>query len=191
MPNVLLSLGANTSSITLKPVDQFRLSLSQLEKTGGRVIDVSPLYRSAAVGPVYQPDFYNAAALIETSLPPVRLLKVIKGLELSAGRRGGLFWGPRPLDIDLIDYQGVVLNWKKKQVGGSSAVRWLPIGQGKVRPLCLPHPEMHRRVFVLKPLHDIAPDWCHPLFNMDARHLMMRYCSPLVVKTTEKLEKFW
>jgi 2-amino-4-hydroxy-6-hydroxymethyldihydropteridine diphosphokinase len=196
MPNVLLSLGSNTSSITLNSVGLLTFGLDELKRAGQMQLSVSSLYSSPAVGPGYQPDFYNAAALIKTSLPPLKLLKLIKQIEHAAGRRGALFWGPRPLDIDIIDYDGQVLNWRRSHGHGSALVPgatagWRALGQGKVRPLTLPHGEMQRRVFVLKPVAEIAHKWRHPLFKLDANHLMALCCSPLAIRATEKLEKFW
>jgi 2-amino-4-hydroxy-6-hydroxymethyldihydropteridine diphosphokinase len=76
------------------------------------------------------------------------LLRTFKQLERAAGRRFGRHWGPRPLDLDIIDVRGTVLNWPPlHRVRGG---------------LILPHPEMAARAFVLVPLKEIAPHWHHP-----------------------------
>jgi 2-amino-4-hydroxy-6-hydroxymethyldihydropteridine diphosphokinase len=84
----------------------------------------------------------------------------LKQIERRAGRRGGRPWGPRTLDIDIVDYAGLVTHWRK----GRGAF-------GRPRPLVLPHPLAHERPFVLKPLLDIAPDWRHPALKRSAREL--------------------
>ncbi len=98
---------------------------------------VSQLYRTAPWGRTDQPDFLNAAALVETVLTPQALLQTCLGLERSAHRRRGTRWGPRTLDIDILYYDDVSI----------------------VTPnLTLPHPRMLDRAFVLAPLADIAGD---------------------------------
>src|SRR5262249_8436131 len=78
-------------------------------------------------------------------------LRLVKGLERQAGRRLGQTWGPRPLDIDILDFGGRRLGW--------------PPGRHRRGRLILPHPEAHRRAFVLVPVADIAPAWRHPVLG--------------------------
>jgi 2-amino-4-hydroxy-6-hydroxymethyldihydropteridine diphosphokinase len=81
-------------------------------------------------------------------------------LERKAGRRAGRPQGPRPLDIDILDYGGRRLGWP---------------GRGRRRArLVLPHPEAHRRAFVLVPLAQVAPHWRHPVLGASARALLDR-----------------
>jgi 2-amino-4-hydroxy-6-hydroxymethyldihydropteridine diphosphokinase len=123
---------------------------------------VSSFYETAAVGRAGQPPYVNAAALIDTPLPPEALLRLLKRIERSAGRRGGSPWGPRTLDIDLLDYKGLVKHWRKGRPS---------FAQAGLRPLVLPHPWLAERPFVLRPLLDIAPDWRHPVLKRTARRL--------------------
>jgi 2-amino-4-hydroxy-6-hydroxymethyldihydropteridine diphosphokinase len=123
---------------------------------------VSPLYQTAAVGNARQPPYVNAVALLDTHLSPEALLRVLKAIERGSGRRGGRPWGPRSLDIDIIDYAGLVRHW-----GGRPAY----FNRAGARPLTLPHPLAHRRPFVLKPLLDVAPDWRHPALRRSGREL--------------------
>ncbi len=107
---------------------------------------MAPLYQTAPISPVPQPDFLNTVAL--TSLPktdtldPLEVLDQVKALERLAGRREGERDGPRPLDIDLLLFGDLVRN--------SSSDR-------RSRDLTLPHPRMRSRRFVLAPLADLAP----------------------------------
>ncbi len=114
-----------------------RQALDALEGLPGtRLTAASRLYRSAPLGPPGQPPYVNAAAGLETRLAPLDLLRALQALEDAQGRRrDGPRWGPRTLDLDLLLYQDWVME--------SEALR-------------LPHPEMHRRAFVLLPLLEIA-----------------------------------
>lgn len=103
--------------------------------TLGTVTARSRLYETAPVGPP-QPSYLNAVALLETSLAPRALLDGLLGIERSLGRVREARWGPRTVDLDLI-----------------------ALGDRVVREegLVVPHPEAHRRAFVLVPLEELAP----------------------------------
>lgn len=114
-------------------------ALDHLE--GTHVLRRSRLYRTPAWGVTAQADFVNAAALLETTLPPLELLHALLQLEREAGRErsadGSDRWGPRTLDLDLLLY-------------GDSAID-LP-------GLHVPHPRLAERAFALVPLVEVAPD---------------------------------
>ncbi|SOC85412.1 2-amino-4-hydroxy-6-hydroxymethyldihydropteridinediphosphokinase [Ensifer adhaerens] len=101
------------------------------------VARVSRLYRTPPWGKTDQDWFFNACALIETSLSPEALLDLCLGLEKEMNRVRIERWGPRTLDIDILTYEGVT----------SDAER-----------LLLPHPRVAERAFVLMPLCDYAPE---------------------------------
>jgi 2-amino-4-hydroxy-6-hydroxymethyldihydropteridine diphosphokinase len=109
------------------------------------VVARSRWYRSAPYGYVHQPKFLNGVVMVETALAPVPLLETCHEIERAAGRRRGVRWGPRSLDLDLIAYDRVCI---------------APRGRA---PLSLPHPGLRSRPFVLVPLREIAPHWRHPL----------------------------
>lgn len=93
-------------------------------------------FESVAVGPGAQPHYLNAVAEIETALTPRALLEALLEIEAQRGRVRGLRWGPRVLDLDLLLYGD----------------RWID------EPgLCVPHPRMTERNFVMEPLADLAP----------------------------------
>lgn len=106
---------------------------------GTRLLRASPLYRTPAWGKTDQPDFVNAAALVETTLGARALLDALLEVERRFGRRreAGPQWGPRLIDLDLLLY-------------GDQAV--------DEPGLRVPHPHLHERAFALLPLADIAPD---------------------------------
>ncbi len=119
----------------------------------GVVRAVSRIYETSPVGLIAQPDFLNAAAILETSLDPQALLDAMLDVERSLGRdrRHAVPKGPRTLDLDLLDYDGQLL---------------------KTPRLTLPHPELASRAFVLAPLVEIAPDWRHPVTRQTAVELL-------------------
>ena len=102
----------------------------------GRVARLSHLYEAVALGPP-QPDYLNAAALLESSLSPRALLDELLEIERRHGRERRERWGPRTLDLDLLYSPGLTLN----EPG-----------------LTVPHPELTRRAFALMPLLDVLPD---------------------------------
>lgn len=109
-----------------------------------RLLAVSKLHETTPVGGVAKNPFINACAVLETELSPHELLGHLKCIEDQHGRTRQVRWADRTLDLDLLFYGDLVLD----------------------DPTCtLPHPEMHRRVFVLLPLAEIAPDWLHPIFR--------------------------
>jgi len=105
-------------------------------KRCGTVRAVSGLYESAAVGPP-QPDYLNAAALLESALAPVQLLSQLLDIERAHGRERRERWGPRTLDLDLLHSPDLVLNEPS---------------------LTLPHPELTARAFALAPLVEVLPE---------------------------------
>ncbi len=102
-------------------------------------------YGSTPVGYTDQADFVNGVIKIQTSASPEALLSAVKDIEQRLGRTPSVRWGPRLIDIDILDY--IADN-------GERVVR-------NERPI-IPHPSMHQRRFVLQPLAEIAPDWRMP-----------------------------
>ncbi len=152
--SVLLATGANIAGSWGEPAEALARLPAEVEALGIKVKAVSPLYATPPMGPVEQPQFTNGALLVETDLPPLGLLAVLKALERKAGRTDGVRWGPRALDIDILAYGDRVIS-----VPGR---------------LTVPHPEMARRDFVLKPLAEIAPGWRHPQSGLTVREMLAR-----------------
>lgn len=101
-------------------------------------VAASPLYGSAPMGPADQPDYVNAVVRLETALEPHMLLDALQRLEAEAGRdRAGERWGPRVLDLDLLLFGDQRIDDARLRV---------------------PHPGIAERIFVLRPLADMAPD---------------------------------
>jgi 2-amino-4-hydroxy-6-hydroxymethyldihydropteridine diphosphokinase len=124
------------------PARQVRTALEELDlMPHSRVVKRSSLYRSAPLGYANQPDFINAVAQLETGLPAERLLAELQAIEARHGRKRSFPDAPRTLDLDVLLYGGLELR--------------TPI-------LETPHPRMHQRAFVLKPLLEISPEVAIP-----------------------------
>ena len=111
-----------------------------------RVVAQSAFYRTEPIGPVRQSWYVNGVVAVESMTGPVALLRLLHHFEASFGRNRHREkrWGPRRLDLDLLFY-------------GNRVIRR--------RNLRLPHPRLHQRRFVLRPLCDIAPSFVHPIFG--------------------------
>jgi 2-amino-4-hydroxy-6-hydroxymethyldihydropteridine diphosphokinase len=136
----------------------------ELESAGVHVLASSRVYATAPLGPGRQAPYLNAVLLARSYVAPATLLWRLKRIERHAGRRLGARWGPRSLDIDILDFGG-------KHIG------WPPRGRPRGR-LILPHPEMHRRAFVLVPLLEVDPHWRHPILAIAGRTLLARLARP-------------
>lgn len=108
-------------------------------------------------------DYININLIVETTKTPTQLLYCLKQIEHDAGRNAGKRWASRPLDMDIIDYKGVILG---------NDVEYNQRNHAGFLPLSLPHPGLTKRIFVLKPLHEIAPFWHHPQSGKTAAQLI-------------------
>jgi 2-amino-4-hydroxy-6-hydroxymethyldihydropteridine diphosphokinase len=134
-----------------------------LGKTQGiKILKRSTNYETEAEGSGDQPPFLNAAVAIMTTLSPYKLLDVAQGIEAALGRERDVEWGPRTIDVDILMYDDEIVSDDKLQI---------------------PHPLLHERIFVLKPLSDIAPDAVHPTLERTISELFEE-------KKTEAGEKY-
>lgn len=113
-------------------------------ESGLRLLRCSRIYETEPWGVVDQPAFLNSVAEVATTLAPERLLDVCKDVESLMGRRPGIRWGPRLIDVDILLY-------------GNHVVR-LP-------HLEIPHPRLHLRAFALVPLAELAAATVHPALS--------------------------
>lgn len=152
MKTVYLGLGSNLGSRRQNILD----ACAMMQKTKSiRVKKMSKLWETEPWGYKDQPRFINAAVEIETGLPPTQLFMILKGIEKKLGRRPQkVKWGPRIIDIDILLY-------------GDETI--------KTSRLEIPHPKMHKRIFVLKPLAEIAPDVIHPKLKKTIKALLREY----------------
>lgn len=150
----LIAIGSNISGPWGTPEQAVTRALVALNCEGLKLVNASRLMLTAPFGKPNQPDFVNAVARIETHLPPMALLQKLHAIEKQAGRRRALRWGPRTLDLDIIDYDGLVRLHQKK--------------------LTLPHPGISSRIFVLKPVAEMAGAWRHPVSHRSAADMLRK-----------------
>ncbi|CAB4954559.1 MAG: 2-amino-4-hydroxy-6-hydroxymethyldihydropteridine diphosphokinase [Actinobacteria bacterium] len=128
----IIALGANIGD----PKVQMDLAVAMLREATD-VISVSEYFSTKPVSDIEQPDYLNAVCIAESDLPALDLLSVLHGIEIALGRERIEKWGPRTIDLDLIQYGSLL----------SSADE-----------LTLPHPRAHERRFVLEPWVSIDPE---------------------------------
>jgi 2-amino-4-hydroxy-6-hydroxymethyldihydropteridine diphosphokinase len=150
---VFLGIGGNLPSPTFgSPLAVMAATLRELPSFGILVRRHSRWYRSSAVPPSDQPTFINGVLDIHTSLDAEALLKALHDVEAKFGRVRSVPNAARVLDLDL-------LAWGRMVVQSEAG-------------LCLPHPRMHLRAFVLKPLAELAPGWRHPRLGLSVREMV-------------------
>lgn len=141
--HTLIGLGANLGNAH----QTLRAAAAELQSSSGILnLDCSRFYASDPVdaqGPV----FVNAVASVETTLAPICLLDLLQSIEQRHGRARPYHNAPRTLDLDLLWYDGIEITTPR---------------------LILPHPRMHQRAFVLKPLKELAPDLLLQQGSLDA-----------------------
>ena len=151
MARVFIGIGSNIGDRHVH-LELARDALAQLPQT--RLVAFSQTYESDADSPVPQGDFLNAVGELDTDLDPLELLAALQEIERDAGRRPlvqRVKWGPRTLDLDLLLYDQRIISTDE---------------------LVVPHPMMHERWYVLKPLAEIAPGAVHPILEMTVGALL-------------------
>ncbi len=145
--SIYLGLGSNLGN----KKNNIEKAKFHLIKNGIEIIKSSSFYESLSWPDPKKPKFLNIVLEIYTNLDPSNLLILCKDVELVLGRKKGPKNSPRKCDIDILDFN------KKKSRGN----------------VILPHPEMHRRNFVLLPLFEINKAWIHPIYKHDIKSLIL------------------
>jgi 2-amino-4-hydroxy-6-hydroxymethyldihydropteridine diphosphokinase len=176
---ILVALGANSRGVWGQPSETLERALVELKRLGIIVLNRSPVYETAPIGGGRQPSYLNAVIQIHSPFPPATLLRHFKALERLAGRRFGRHWGPRPLDLDIIDARWNVTGWRSvpeaNKLTGKFETRIKDRSQKPRRVagrLILPHPEIAHRAFVLIPLRDVSPHWYHRALHRSISQLI-------------------
>jgi 2-amino-4-hydroxy-6-hydroxymethyldihydropteridine diphosphokinase len=153
-----VGLGSNMEGPWGNPRASVERALQELNSGPISLITHSKLIDTDPYGRKNQPRYVNAVARIVTHLPPDALMRRLLAIEIQGGRKRRMRWGPRTIDLDLLDYHGFTLRF----------------GAPKNTALVLPHPDLHRRIFVLGPIKELAPRWIHPVFHQSVNTLLHR-----------------
>jgi 2-amino-4-hydroxy-6-hydroxymethyldihydropteridine diphosphokinase len=152
MNKIYLALGSNIGRRRNNLIKALKL----IEECGIKITKKSKIYETKAVSQVKQGDFLNMCVEAKTRHSPEKVLRAIKVVEKQMGRkrkekkRSG-YEKPRIIDIDILLFGGNIIS---------------------KRNIKIPHPSMHKRKFVLKPLNDIAPDALHPIIKKKISELL-------------------
>jgi len=144
--NIYLGIGSNLGNRKFN-IEKAKFFLNQNKID---CIKISEYYETPSWPDPSKPKFLNLVLKVNCNYNPIDLLKMCKIIEFKLGRRKGIKNSPRVCDIDIIDFNGLILN----------------------KGLTLPHKSMHKRNFVLLPLFEIEKQWLHPLLNIDVKKLI-------------------
>ena len=147
MNRVYIAFGSNLGNKTEIIGRAFIL----IEDNEMKIMKKSEIYETKPYGYKEQPNFINGAIEVHTSLSCREVLKRLLSIEGELGRVRQFKWGPRVIDLDIIFYNDETYNEVE---------------------LIVPHPDMHNRDFVLKPLNDICPNYIHPILNKTVAELL-------------------
>ncbi len=159
---VYLSFGANLGSRQANI-----LQALQYVQTRTAIKKISSFYETNPVGYTDQPKFINITCLLETELSPTDLLRFLKWIEKRMGRQASFRNAPRPIDIDILLYDELIL---------------------KDLDLQIPHPRLHERAFVLVPLAEIAPDLVYPGLHITVQEMLNKIGSTGVERVDRSLK---
>ncbi len=149
---VLVAIGANLPSGGRTPLETCCWAVEQLALLPGlQVRRVSRWFETRPVPESDQPSFINGVALLRGEVEPHWLLQALHGIEVAAGRVRSTPNAARTLDLDLLAMDELVIS---------------------TPDLMLPHPRLQQRAFVLGPLHDVSPQWRHPISGLDVETLL-------------------
>ncbi len=151
MTNVYIGIGSNLGNREENIVN----AIARIGKHKGiYLVTRSGLYVTKPIGGPPQPDYVNCVAELKTEVEPLKLLETFKMIELELGRKPGVRWGPRIIDIDILLYGNRVINEDN---------------------LKIPHESMHERIFVLEPLCEISPELIHPVLKKTIFKLLQQF----------------
>jgi len=145
---VYIALGTNMGN----KEENIKETLKKLNSEDYKVLKVSNMYITKPVGYTNQDDFLNCCAELKTLLTPNELINLLLTIEQDLKRVRTIKWGPRTIDLDVLLYDNIITSSEE---------------------IIIPHPRMHERLFVLKPLSDIAPFLIHPILNKRIKDIEM------------------
>ncbi len=140
MHKAFIALGSNLGDKR----KNIEIAIEKIKEKGIKILKVSSIIETEPYGYKDQDSFLNAVCLVETSLDPFSLLRVLLNIEEEMGRKRIFKWGPRNIDLDIIFYDDLVIESEE---------------------LIIPHPDAHNRTFVMGPISEIEPDFVHPVLK--------------------------
>ena len=146
MFTVFLGLGSNLGDRLGNIEEAIRLISEEIGSVDGK----SKIYQTAAWGITDQEDFYNQVVRVNTALYPLMLMDTVLNIERKMGRVRKNKWTERTIDIDVLFFEKIIISTPN---------------------LIIPHPFLHSRMFVLRPLVDLEPGYVHPVFNVSLDYL--------------------
>ena len=144
---VFLQLGSNLGDRELLLKD----AITEIEDRVGNILECSKVYESTPWRVEGQENYLNQMLKVKTTLLADQVLSVVLDIEKQLGRIRLEKWGERLIDIDIIFYNDSII---------------------ETPDLCVPHKHLHERMFVLTPLHNIAPEMIHPKYNKTIEELL-------------------
>jgi len=167
----LVALGSNGAQDIDGTLKFLQAGLRGLSGIATSPVVASRIFQSEAFPAGSGPDYVNAAAIVQSTLEPAQVLTALHQIEAANGRVRDRRWGQRTLDLDLlacddlvVPDEGTVRGWMTLPL--DDQLRDVPA------ELLLPHPRLHERAFVLLPLRDIAPNWCHPVLHKTVSEML-------------------
>lgn len=147
MNKVYVAFGTNIGD----KINNIEKALKFMEDRGLKITKKSSIHSTEPYGYTDQPEFLNGVVEAETDLNPRQVLETLLQIEKDMGRIREFKWGPRNIDLDIILFNDYVIDEED---------------------LKIPHPDMHNREFVLKPLSEIAPEYIHPIIKKSIKQLL-------------------
>ena len=148
---IFIAVGSNLSSKLFGTPIQNCINAIEILKGKVEIDKVSKFYESEPIPKSDQPNYVNGVVSVKTSIPPINLLSELFNIEKLYKRKRNFKNEPRVIDLDLLCYHEISINSEK---------------------LILPHPRMHLRKFVIKPICDINEEWKHPLLKINAKKIL-------------------
>jgi len=165
---ILLNVGSNLVSTNGDRLFNIKKTIELIKLENIKIIKMSSIFETPSYPNQQNPKFLNIGLQIKCNYSPEYLIKIFNIIEKKLQRTRGIKNQPRTCDIDLIDYEGKILNSKK---------------------LTIPHPKAHLRNFVLFPIKEISPTWIHPILNKRIDFLIKKLSFKLMNEITRIKER--
>jgi 2-amino-4-hydroxy-6-hydroxymethyldihydropteridine diphosphokinase len=156
-PLILIGIGANLNTPAFgSPRSTCEAAVGELDKAGVAITRRSSWFKSAPVPISDQPWYINGVVGIDTDLEPAELISLLHNIEDQFGRVRSAKNAARTLDLDIIAYGDLIVGWNEENNND----------------LVIPHPRLNERAFVLLPMLEIVPKWCHPVLKLTLNEMI-------------------